>query len=64
MPHSNRLAKIKHLLKMININLVFSFKNTKKNILIKNSPKIFHLVYIKIYAIIVSLFMLDKLINH
>ena len=39
MPYNDRLAKIKHLFKIININLVFSFKNTIKNIFIKYSPK-------------------------
>ena len=37
-PYSDRLNGIRPILKKLQINLVFSFKNTIKNILIKNSP--------------------------
>ena len=38
LPFNEKLMKIKYLFKIINVDLVFSFKNTLKNILIKNSP--------------------------
>ena len=38
LPYNENLVKIKSLLKCLNINLIFSFGNVIKNILIKNSP--------------------------
>ena len=37
-PYNDRLNEIRPILKNLNINLVFSFRNTIKNVLIQNSP--------------------------
>ena len=39
LPFNENLLNIKAILKKLNINLIFTFNNTIKNILIKNSPK-------------------------
>ena len=64
LPFNDKFAKLKNLFRIINANLVFSFKNNFKNILINNALKIKHLAYIKLHVIIVVSFITDKLLKH
>ena len=56
--------KLENLFRMINVNLVFFFKNNLKNIMINNVPKNKNnFEYIKFPIIVLFPFISDKLVN-
>ena len=64
LPSNDKFANIKNLFRMMNVNLLFSFRNNLKVSLLLMLQKLTHLVYVKLCVIIMVPSILNKLVKY